>query len=212
MPSDNPHLELLQHYHGEAAEYHRHFSSMRTGALSIAVPIFVISSIEIANNAGFMRTGGAFALAFLFVLILFAACHVLNIVFAAWSTNCRHIERYYESCIDLATEKQFAGTAASPAAAAYDDTRAPIGFRHLFRLGLKFSPMDGFTARLMSALRAKGSVNDVRPADATFDACIGDRAIAVWDPFTWTFVIFAAGYCVFYGFFLCGIVHAPAVP
>jgi hypothetical protein len=108
--------DSLKSMHDIAGKYHLHYSSVRTTATSLVLPIGILTSITMLTNChGGIRTPMRL-LVFVIVSTLF-----LNALFAKWSRACRHIERYYEGMMSS------------------DDMFEPQshGFRHLFRLVIR---------------------------------------------------------------------------
>jgi hypothetical protein len=108
--------DALKSMHDIAGKYHLHYSSVRTTATSLVLPIGILTSVTMLTNChGGIRTPMRL-LVFVIVSTLF-----LNVIFAKWSRACRHIERYYEGMMSS------------------DDLFEPQshGFRHLFRLVIR---------------------------------------------------------------------------
>jgi hypothetical protein len=105
--------ELVRHMHEMCGHYHMHFSTVRTAATALIVPIGLGISVDLLD-AGRAAVLGRFP----YVLFMLVALLVvtLNVVFSAFSKRCRLIERYLET--------QLAD------GIAFDQGRH--GFRHLF--------------------------------------------------------------------------------
>lgn len=109
---DATEMDILKHMHDVAGKYHLHYSTVRTTATSLVLPIGLLASITLLTNCS---DGIRVPMRFLIFIII--ATFFLNTLFARWSRACRHLERYYEEEM----ERNF-GFAMQK-----------YGFRHLFR-------------------------------------------------------------------------------
>ncbi len=103
----------LRHLHGVAAQYHQHFSTVRTLSSSLLIPTGFIGTIQMLVA----EQPPPILVPLLFFGFVWAMALVLNITFARWSDVCRKLERRYEK--DLMTADQ-----------SWDHAR--LGFRHAF--------------------------------------------------------------------------------
>lgn len=108
--------ELIRHMHGVTAGYHQHYSTVRTTATSLVLPLGLVASIEFLSLCATTRIGPWPGV--VLVLFVVAVTMYLNLVFTRWSRIARRAERLYEA------EMLDARGEASGAAE---------GFRHRFR-------------------------------------------------------------------------------
>jgi hypothetical protein len=108
--------EIVKHMHGVTASYHQHYSTVRTTATSLVMPLGLVASITFLNScgsAGMNPWWGIGLVAFVVTVTLY-----LNLVFTCWSRIARRCERAYEEEM-LRFRDPGDGL--------------PIGFRHRFR-------------------------------------------------------------------------------
>jgi len=119
-------LDMFKTMHDVAGKYHLHYSTVRTTATSLVLPIGILASVTllVACPHGGVRVPIRL-LIFIIISTLF-----LNILFAKWSRACRHIERYYEGLM---------------AQNAVFDANVH-GFRHLFRFLIRGAKKAGLPA------------------------------------------------------------------
>ncbi len=107
--------ELLKHMHGIAAGYHQHYSTVRTTATALVMPLGFIASITMLTLCQDLTDGRFWAMALVGFVVVVTT--FLNLIFAQWSAIARRAERFYE-------EELQAGRARPG--------ETQIGFRHLF--------------------------------------------------------------------------------